>query len=84
MVVAQKGAYRIPGNNLGKIWIWGVWGSGAIFIVNLMKRVSQQLHGIILLHGEPLTFRLHSPKTRTVIIFILFGPSGNVHDRPNQ
>ena len=39
--------------------IWGLWGLGAMFIVNIMKRIAQKLLRIILLHLGLVTFRFH-------------------------
>ena len=38
----------------------------------------------MLLHGELVTCNFHFLKTRKVFMFMLFGPSGNVHDPQNQ
>ena len=39
---------------------------------------------MILLHFGVVTFGFHFGKIRTVIIFMIFGPRGNVHDPQNQ
>ena len=60
----------------------GVWR--AIFIVNLITRLAEKLHRIILLDLGLVTFRIHFGKTQQVINFMFFGPSGHDHDSPNQ
>ena len=60
----------------------GIWGP--CFVVNVEKRVAQKLRRIILLHSRLVSFRSHFPKVRKVIIFMIFGPSGNVHDSQIQ
>ena len=55
-----------------------------MFIINFNKRGAQKLHRIILLHFGLVTFRFHLGTLRKVIIFMIFGPRGHVHDSQNQ
>ena len=69
-----------PGNP-GQIVRLGSEGLlGAIFIVNIIKRIAPKLHRIILLHFGLVTFRIHFGKTLNPLIFMVFGPSGRDHD----
>ena len=60
----------------------GVWG--AKFIVNVVKSVAPKLRIIILLHLGLVAFRFHFPKTRKILIFMIFGLGGRVHRPQNQ
>ena len=55
-----------------------VWG------VNFIERIAQKLHRIILLHFGLVTFEFDFRKTRKLIIFLVFGPSGRNHGPQNQ
>ena len=74
--------------NLGKSGKKSDFGSGgvlgAIFIVNIMKRIVQKLCRTILLHFGLVFFRIHFGKTKKVTISMFFGFGGLAHDSPNQ
>ena len=63
-------------------------GSGGILgdhlIVFFIKRLSQKLRIMILLHFGFVTFRFAFRKTRKVIIFMFVGLGGRAHDSQNQ
>ena len=68
--------YWFPKDNLRhsrKMSDLGFGGSGGHFYCR-----------IILLHFGLVTFRFLFGKTRQVMIFMFFGPSGGDHDSPNQ
>ena len=48
-------------------------------IVKIENRVARKLRRIILLQSSLVTFRLHFGKTRTVRMFMIFGPSVHGH-----
>ena len=48
------------------------------------KRVGQKLRRIILLYFGQASLSLHFPETQHVLIFMIFGFSGNVHDPHNH
>ena len=65
--------------------LWGLPGSGGTFLkLNFDKRVAQKLRRIILLHIGLVILNVHFPKVRKVIIFMMFGPNGHVHDSHNH
>ena len=75
---------RFPIENPGRIRIRVVGGLGAISVVNIIKRLAQKLHRIILFHFEFVTFRIHFRKIRKPITFMVFRSSGHDHDSQNQ
>ena len=79
---ALQGLDRGSGEEFQICGLGGVWG--VILILNFNKRVAQKLRRIILLHLGLVTSRFHSGKTRTVIIFMIFGASEHVHVFQNQ
>ena len=56
---------------------------GAICIANFGEGVAQKLHGIILFHFGLVLFRFHFAEVRQVIICMICGRSGRVHDLQN-
>ena len=62
----------------------GSRGLGVIFNVNIIKRLTQKLHRMILLHVGLVTFRIHFRETRKPFIVMVFGPSRRDHDSQNQ
>ena len=64
--------------DLGSAVVWG-----AIFTIIFKKRVARKLRRIILLHFGLVTFNIHFPKIRKVLMFMIFGPSERDHDFPN-
>ena len=59
-------------------------GLGAIFTVNIIKRLAQKLLRIIRPHFGLVTFKIHFRKTRKPIMFMVFGLGGRDHDSQNQ
>ena len=54
------------------------------FISNPNKRVARKLRRIIVLHIALVIFNFHIPKIQKVIICMIFGTSGQVHDPQSQ
>ena len=79
---ALQGLYKGYRKKLG----FGALGGsrGAIFTSKFHQRVSHKLRRIILPHFGLVAFRLHSPEIKQVIVFMIFEPSGHVHDSHNQ
>ena len=46
--------------------------------------MAQKLCRIIMFHGELVTFNFHFTETQKVPTFMIFGPSGHLHDSQNQ
>ena len=59
----------------------GVWGHFHRIFSNFGK--SKELRRNIKNPGELVMFIFHFPKTQNVLMFMIFGPSGNVHDPQN-
>ena len=53
------------------MWIWGLGGlDGAIFIVNVIKRIGKQFLIIILPHSGLECVRIHFGETRKLFMFM--------------
>ena len=91
-VLSRESSVRDQGipflDNPGKIWekcgfrVWGV--CGAIFSLDMIERLAQNLRRIILLPFGLVTFRIHFRKPPKPFIFIVFVLSGRDHDSQNQ
>ena len=60
----------------------GVWGP--IFTLNLKFWIAQELRRNIEHPRELVIFSIHFPKIPKICLFLIFGPSWNVHDPQNQ
>ena len=55
-----------------------------MFIVNFDKRLAQKFHTTILLQIGLIISIFHFPQIQQILIFMVFGPSGRVHDSQIQ
>ena len=73
-----------PGSFLENSILGGQGGLGVMFTVNIIKRLTEMVRRMILLHFGLMTFRIHYWKTRKPLIFMVLGPGGHDHDSQNQ
>ena len=78
LVDSQRGSIGNTGKNIG----FGVLG--AIFIGTLKLGIAKKHRRIILLHIALVTFRFYFGKTGKVIMLMIFGLGGRVHDYPSH
>ena len=55
-----------------------------IFAVIFKGRVAQKLSGNSKIHGQFVILYFHFPQIQKLLIFMIFGPSGNAHGPQHQ
>ena len=62
--------------------VQGLWG--AIFILDIMKRIAGKPCRLNLLHFEKITFKIHDRTTLKPSIYMVLGPGRRHHDSQHQ